>query len=218
MNLSKSSINDVLSSIRRSDVFLTNVGIDLVADKNRMLSEVFVEKNIDVNSTLATLNLLRKVSDEDLHWLLEPTASLINHIKSRYHCRHRLQLPQLISLARQVENSHQGNPSCPLGLADYLNGLHEDLLVHMEREEQILFPFLCEKKMSYVFAQVSLALHNHDQDIHVLNRINGLTNELVVPQDADEIWKELYVELAVFKADLLEHVRLENDILFERCR
>ena len=217
MNLTKSSINDVLSSISRSDVFLTKIGIDLVADKNRMLSEVFVEKNIDVNSTLATLDLIGEVSDEDLHWLLEPTANLINHIKSRYHCRHRIQLPQLISLAKQVENNHQGNPFCPVGLTGYLNDLHEDLLVHMEREEQILFPFLCEKKMSYVFMQVSLAMHNHDHDIHALNRIDELTNELVVPQDADEIWKKLYLELAVFKTDLLEHVRLENDILFEKC-
>jgi len=216
MNLSRSSLKDVLSSIRHSDIYLKKVGID-ITNSDRMLSESLAEKNIDTNTTFAALNLLNELGEKDIHWLLEPTSNLINHIKDRYHNHHRLQLPLLISLARQVELRNIENPYCPVGLADYLNGLHKDLLVHMEKEEQILFPFLSDEKMAYVFTQVSLAMHNHDHELHMLSRIDELTDGLHLPENADNVWKKLYVELAIFKADLLEHIRLENDILFDKC-
>lgn len=212
MNLSKSSIKDVLSNIRHSDVFLSRVGIDITND-DRMLSEALAEKNKNLNSILATLYLLNELGEEDIHWLLEPTANLINHIKDRYHNRHRLQLPMLISLAHQVEFEHREDFYCPIGLTDHLNNLHRDLLAHMETEELILFPFLSEEKMSYVFAQLSLAMHNHDHEIHMLSKIYELTNQLTLPENATKVWKTLYVELEVFKKDMLEHIRLENDIL-----
>lgn len=216
MNLSKLPLKEVLSCVRHSDAFLKKVGID-IANSGRTLSEALAEKNIDENSTVATLNLLSEIGDGDIHWLLEPTSNLINHIKDRYHNHHRLQLPALISLSAQVEQKNIENPFCPIGLTDYLRNLHNDLLAHMEKEEQILFPFLSDEKMSYVFTQVSLAMHNHDHELHTLSGIDELTNRLTLPESADEIWKKLYVELAIFKADLLEHIRLENDILFEKC-
>lgn len=106
-----------------------------------------------------------------------------------------------------------------IGLTDYLNNLPNDLLKHMEKEEQTLFPLLSDEKMSYVFTQISLAMHNHDHDheINMLSKINELTNRLTLPKNADQAWIKLYVELANFKADLLEHIRLENDILFKKC-
>jgi regulator of cell morphogenesis and NO signaling len=122
----------------------------------------------------------------------------------------------LISLARQVELKNIENPYCPVGLTDYLRNLHNDLLAHMEKEEQILFPFLSDEKMSYIFTQVSLAMHNHDHEIHMLSKIDELTNRLTLPENADKEWKILYFELTIFKADLLEHIRLENDILFDK--
>jgi len=210
----RSSIKDVLLNVRSSDVFLAKIGIDINADKKQTLSEVLAAKNININSTFATLNLLNEVSSADIHWLLEPTANLIEHIKNRYHNQHRLQLPILISAAKHVEFKNHENPFCPVGLSAYLNQLHDDFLKHMEKEEQILFPLLSEKKKSYVFTQVSLAMHSHDHDLHMLKQIDVLTNHLTPPENADETWKKLYSGLADFKDDLLEHVRLENDILF----
>ena len=217
MNLNNFSVNEVLSNIKNSDTLLKNYGVN-IDHKDKSLSDVLAEKNINKDSVISVLQLLNELSEKDRHWVLEPTANLINHIKNEYHNRHRLQLPILISLARTVEEKNQENPLCPLGLSEYLNELHKDLLSHMEAEEQILFPFLSEEKISYVFSQVCLAMHNHDHDIHMLNEIDNLTNNFMLPEDADETWKKLYVDLEEFKNDLLEHIRLENDILFEKCK
>lgn len=198
MNLSNYSVNDIQQS------------------KDRPLPDVLAEKQIDRVSAISTLKLFNELSETDMHWALEPKATLINHIKNKYHNEHRIQLPVLISLARQVELNNNDSQYCPFGLADYLNELHNDLLAHMEKEEQILFPFLAEEKMPYIFTQVSLAMHNHDHEMHMLNKVGELTNNFTLPGDADDAWKKLYVQLADFKAELLEHIRLENHILFAR--
>lgn len=216
MQLSKSSITDVLANVKHAGTFLEKIGV-VTTDKQKTLSEALAEKNIDVNAAIATLNLLNRVEEGDIHWLMEPTANLINHIKNRYHNRHRLQLPMLVALAEEVELNNQQNLYCPVGLAKYLNELHNDLLIHMENEEKILFPFLAENKNFCVFSQVSLAMHNHDHDMYVMGKIDEITNKFLLPEDAGETWKLLYVELKNFKDDLMEHIRLENEILFEKC-
>lgn len=216
MQLSKSSITDVLANVKHADTFLEKIGV-VTTDKQKTLSDALAEKNIDVNAAIATLNLLNRVEERDIHWLMEPTANLINHIKNRYHNHHRLQLPMLVALAEEVELNNQQNPYCPVGLAGYLNELHNDLLMHMENEEKILFPFLAENKNFCVFSQVSLAMHNHDHDMYVMGKIDEITNKFLLPEDAGETWKLLYVELKKFKDDLMEHIRLENEILFEKC-
>jgi len=42
----KSSINDVLSNIRCSDIFLPKIGVDIFVDKDKRLSEVLAEKKL----------------------------------------------------------------------------------------------------------------------------------------------------------------------------
>ena len=70
------------------------------------------------------------------------SPELIDHILERYHAVHREQLPELIRMARRVEAVHRDHPAVPTGLADLLEQAQEELLDHMEKEEQILFPIL----------------------------------------------------------------------------
>src|SRR5690606_16047582 len=81
-------------------------------------------------------------SDNDPDWRNESTGALIEHILERFHERHREQLPELIRLASRVEQVHSNKPGCPLGLAEHLWNMQQELESHMLKEEQILFPML----------------------------------------------------------------------------
>ena len=70
------------------------------------------------------------------------TDTLIDHILERYHAVHREQLPELIRMARRVEAVHRDHPLVPSGLAALLEEAEQDLLSHMMKEENILFPLL----------------------------------------------------------------------------
>ncbi len=59
--------------------------------------------------------------------------------------------------------------------------------------------------------------HEHDTAIAALYTLRTLTSDYVAPEDACESWRELWSALEEFEAEMYEHIRLENGILFPRA-
>ena len=55
----------------------------------------------------------------------------------------------------------------------------------------------------------------HDQHGEALAKLEALTNNITPPTNACNTWRALYVGLAAFREDLMQHIHLENNILFE---
>lgn len=151
---------------------------------------------------------------DDNHWRRSAPAQLISHILTRYHQRHREQLPELIRLARRVEQVHDQQALCPNGLADHLGDLQQELESHMLKEEQILFPMLRRGDRTLARGPISVMRFEHEQHNQGLDKLHELTNNLMLPSGACRTWQALYAQLSEFCTDLEEHIRLENDILF----
>jgi regulator of cell morphogenesis and NO signaling len=60
----------------------------------------------------------------------------------------------------------------------------------------------------------------NDHELHGehLATIRALTNNLTLPPDACATWKALYNGLQTLEAELMQHIHLENNILFSRAR
>ncbi len=144
-------------------------------------------------------------------------SELIEHILSRYHDRHREQLPELIRLARRVEQVHAGDSHCPEGLADHLQDMQQELESHMLKEEQVLFPMLQRGMGRQAGAPIHVMRLEHDQHGEALERLMQLTGQLTTPEAACNTWRTLYSGLQEFRDDLLEHIQLENDVLFTQA-
>jgi len=148
-----------------------------------------------------------------------PLGELVDHIIARYHEGLRRDLPPLIAAARKVERVHAGKPAVPVGLTDELEVFWAEIQSHMQKEEQVLFPMLrrgaCGPQV-YVPARVMESEH----DIHVehLARIRQLTGHLEIPAHACATWTALYRGLQHVEAELMQHIHLENHVLFPRAR
>src|SRR5690606_15759364 len=73
-------------------------------------------------------------------WDTRALPELIDFILTRYHEPLRADLPALINAAKRVERVHAAKASCPRGLAPHLEQLESELLQHLAKEEQVLFP------------------------------------------------------------------------------
>ena len=147
-------------------------------------------------------------------WSGATTDILIDHILERYHARHREQLPELIALAMRVEQVHADHQDCPTGLADHLAMMQQELLNHMMKEEEILFPMLRRAPIAHLMAPISMMRIEHEQHGQALEHLDHLTNSLSLAQDACSTWRTLYSGLGQLRDDLLQHIHLENTILF----
>ena len=148
------------------------------------------------------------------NWSGGTPDALIDHIIERYHTRHRQQFPECIRLATLVEDAHRDKPGCPRGLADHLSTLAQELECHMMKEERVLFPMLRRASVGQLLAPVSMMRIEHEQHREALDHLEYMTGDLVPPQDACRQWQALYVGLRQLREDLMEHIALENNILF----
>lgn len=189
--------------------------LDFCCGGNQPLREALAARNIDPAPIVAALNALQASTDASIDWAQKPRKELIAHILSRYHARHREQLQELIRLASRVEHVHGERPECPVGLAAHLNDMLQELESHMMKEEQILFPML-ERGFSVaqVAAPISVMRFEHDQHGEALRKLYALTNNITLPKGACNTWRALFAGLSQFNEDLMQHIHLENNILF----
>ncbi|MBW8301470.1 MAG: iron-sulfur cluster repair di-iron protein [Hydrogenophaga sp.] len=146
----------------------------------------------------------------------ERTAELIDHLRSRYHETHRSELAWLIPLAQKVERVHSAHPQAPVGLANLLECIQADLEGHMSREEAILFPLMEQNDEVVLTHPIAQMRHEHDVEARHLAALEHVTAGFTLPDGACNSWRALYTSAKKFSEDLVEHMHLENNVLFPR--
>ena len=151
-------------------------------------------------------------------WDTKPLPDLIDFILTRYHEPLRVDLPALTEAARRVERVHAKKPTCPHGLAALLEQLTAELEQHMGKEEQVLFPAIrFGRRGDLVHMPVRVMMLEHDDHGANLKRVRELATGFVPPPEACATWRALYVGLDKLEAELMEHIHLENNVLFPRA-
>lgn len=141
-------------------------------------------------------------------------ADLTRRIETRYHRRHRAQLPVLLKMAEMVEDLHATDTGVPTGLHHALTGLSREMAGQMAREEAILFPAI--RSGAGLETQAAVIRDAHKDQGRRIAEIRRLTRGLITPDGACTSWATLYAELAAFIDDLRAHMRLETEMLLPR--
>ena len=174
------------------------------------LRQAAEEKGLDVQPLVDELSALQRP------FAVPAVASvpeLVDHIVTRFHDVHRAQLPELIRMARRVEAVHQANAHVPAGLADLLEQMHAELLPHMQKEEEVLFPLL-RAGGAGATQPITVLRDEHKEHGAQLEQVALMTNDIVPPAEACNTWRALYAGLNQLRDDLISHIHTENNILF----
>lgn len=176
------------------------------------LAEACASKGLDTAAVLAELAGLQR---QDQAPDAQDPVALIDHILTRYHAVHREQLPELIRMARRVEAVHRDHPAVPAGLAALLESMEVELLEHMEKEEQVLFPAI-ENGAAGLGEPIGVMRDEHTGHGALLEQLAALTTDHTPPLGACNTWRALYAGTAQLTDDLIGHIHLENNVLFPR--
>lgn len=196
-------------------VFLKH-GLDFCCRGRRPLDEVCGEKGLDPKAVLAEISS-EDARAADLFALADkPVGEIVNFIESYYHTGLRDELPELISMADKVEEVHRNNPACPRGLASHLRTIHSAILDHLTKEEQVLFPMIRSGYRDRAGAPIRVMEQEHEDHGRNLEYLRALTRDFTAPPEACVTWKALYLRLNRLSDELMEHIHLENNVLFPR--
>lgn len=205
------SLGSLAVQIPGATAVFRKLKLDFCCGGQQSLEKACADKQLDLNTVLGEIRALQ-------HHEAAPEApapaELIDHILRRYHEVHRQQLPELIRMARRVEAVHRDHPQVPRGLADHLETMERELLEHMAKEEQILFPLLKQGGHPMVVHPIGMMRHEHVSHGEQIERLAALTTQHQPPVDACNTWRALYAGTARLTEDLIEHIHTENNLLF----
>lgn len=192
-------------------------GLDFCCHGRRPLAEACAERGLAVDGVVAEIARETATVPDLPRWDARPLAELVRHIVDFYHQRLRVELPELISLAAKVESRHAEKASCPRGLRAHLEEVNQSVLEHLAKEEQVLFPMILGGRLQLAGGPIAVMEAEHDDHGESLRKARRLTADLVPPGEACPTWRALYLRLAAFEAELMDHIHLENNILFRRA-
>jgi regulator of cell morphogenesis and NO signaling len=150
---------------------------------------------------------------------------LVDFIIKNHHSFVRKAIPELEALLEKVCDRH-GNDSLELlQIREAFLDLSEELLSHMEKEENVLFPAIKRLESEnqennsarrIIQASITEMEDEHEAAGNLVKQIRSLSSNYTPPDFACPTFQMTYQKLKEFDNDLMRHIHLENNILFER--
>jgi regulator of cell morphogenesis and NO signaling len=206
------AVGDVAAQLAGATVVFRRHKIDFCCSGGDSLAEAAAKRGVDAAAIAVELAAL-DIAPPDAP---EETAALVDHIVTRYHDVHRRELPELVKLARRVEAVHREHPLSPVGLADLLIATGDELVEHMAKEEQVLFPAMRAGFKGSLDMPIRVMRHDHDHHAETIRVLQEITHDYAPPEDACRSWQALYTGVEKLAIDLIEHIQIENNVLFPR--
>jgi regulator of cell morphogenesis and NO signaling len=153
-------------------------------------------------------------------------AELADHIEEVHHAFLRREIPRLLAITEKVARVHGASDPRLVGIRDAFRSLAEELAAHLEKEERVLFPALrrLDKEgglsgfnCGTLAGPINVMHADHEDASAALARISELADGYQPPDWACNTYQAMLDGLKEFEADLAEHVRKEEMLLFPRA-
>lgn len=157
-------------------------------------------------------------------------SELIDHILDAHHRFTYNELDRLPPLMEKVNQVHGDVHPELAKMSDLLDSMRNDLLPHMYKEEQVLFPYI--KDLEYaklngltpryppfgtVQHPIRMMMSEHDTVGDLLKEMRSTSGNFAVPVGACPSYQGLLSRLEALEHDLHQHIHLENNVLFPRA-
>lgn len=173
----------------------TRAGLDEQEIENALKHEIAHTRPAQPDVTTWSKSLLCSYIIEIHHAYVEKAIPVIRELLDTICQVHGVRHPELFDIARHFQ------------------ALADELLQHMLKEEQILFPAIRETgQVPPVPVLVMRDEHEHAGSL--IKAIRELTSHYTPPTAACTTYRLTFERLREFDRDLMQHIHLENNVLF----
>jgi regulator of cell morphogenesis and NO signaling len=224
------TIRDIVADNYRTAAVLQRFGIDFCCGGNRSLAEACRELNLDDEAVVRELDSARSAQGEVPRFNSWALDFLADYIVANHHAYLRAAMPTISAHTTKTAEVHGSRHPELIKIAAYFSGLWQELSQHMEKEEHILFPAIkglaaaeqgtgpaTPAPFGSVAGPIRVMEREHEGAGDAIHAIRALSRDFALPDDACATYRVTFKELQEFEADLLQHVHLENNILFPRA-
>ncbi|HVS33917.1 MAG TPA: iron-sulfur cluster repair di-iron protein [Thermoanaerobaculia bacterium] len=221
-----STVADLVITMPAAVNVLERLGIDFCCHGQQSVEQACTGRGITVDALLGLIESEPKPAGER-PWSNAPMTDIIRFIVDSHHRYTREAIAFLPPVARKVREVHGERHPELVEVEELTRTIAAELLPHMLKEEQILFPFIIalEGAMSAgttppmpffgtVKNPVRMMMLEHETVGEKLAEIRVLTSGYELPEGACNSYRILFEKLQELEGDLHRHIHLENNILF----
>jgi regulator of cell morphogenesis and NO signaling len=231
MNIDGRTVGELAADIPGSIRIFEAWKIDYCCGGMTPLADACEAAGKTVSEFVRALEMTAAVPDDvNRDWAKESLAGIAAHICEAYHRYTREELETLRALSEKVFGVHGMRHDELAGVLATVGDLTNDMLPHMLKEEQVLFPYVDGLEDASVSGgpaptpffgtvknPVRMMMLEHDRVGELLARMRSITDEYTIPPDACFSYRELYRRLAEFESRTHEHIHIENNVYFPRA-
>jgi len=219
----------VADDFRKAEVF-KKFNIDFCCGGKKTVTQACNDKKIDYMEVEMALNKIDSQTSSSQHnfteWKLD---FLIDYILNTHHEYVKNSIPVLLEYTRKVAKVHGAAHPEVISIANSFYEASDELIGHMYKEENILFPYIKELvtlkdkqaissncNFGTVQNPINVMEAEHETVGDIFKKIKELSNNYTPPQGACTTYKVAFLKLKEFEDDLHQHIHLENNILFPK--
>ena len=226
-------VSDIVSNDYRTVDVFRRYGIDFCCGGKWPLKTVCDTRNLDIT-------IVRRELEEATRTIQLPNTLkfdqwdvdfLADYIINVHHDYLRKALPETREYLVSFIEGHQKEFPYLGELLKIFNALCNEMIPHLDEEEAIIFPYIRQiahayhSKESYASLLVrtlrkpveNVMHHEHESVNRSLRLVRQLTDHYTLPEGACVSHKVILSKLLEIDNDLIQHMHLENDILFPRA-
>ncbi len=232
LDRASASVADIALHFPHAIEILNKYNLDYCCNGKKRFEDVCKKHNLDPEQIWIELLVTKGDSDMDKHARFETwnLSLLIDFILQNHHEYVRKSIPEIRELLDKVCNAHGEDQPALHKIRKDFNSLAEELLEHLPKEEEILFPAIkriIQQNNGFIENSVLLANldkpilameHEHESAGDLIKSIRSLTNHYTPPAFACPTYQITFKMLHEFDHDLMQHIHLENNILFPKAK
>jgi len=228
---STETIGEIVSKDYRKAQVFKSFGIDFCCGGKKTIAQACQTKGIAAEEVESALNAVKDEPSPSessyLNWKLD---FLADYIINTHHQYVKDNTEFIRELANKVARVHGDRHPEMIEVAAIFSQMADHLLLHLRKEEQILFPFIRElvhaeahsglpsgNVANGVASPIQVMEAEHEEAGEAMQTIRSLTHNFRLPEDACASYTILFKKLDEFENDLYRHVHLENNVLFPKA-
>jgi regulator of cell morphogenesis and NO signaling len=224
------TLSEIVNEKHQTASVFEHYNLDYCCKGNRTLQEVCDTKDLPVSHVLVALEKIYSTMAHEQDFNSIKLYQLADYIVYIHHNFVKKEIPRILAWLEAVSDKHGGMHPQLYKIAVLFLDISNEMKMHMEREETILFPRIKmleqrsteeipfdHPKPGYLQSHISHLQHEHLDAGKVMREIRELTNNYSLPGNTCTTFQLLDNSLKDFEIDLHQHVHLENSILFPKA-
>lgn len=226
------TIAEIVKEYNHAAKVLDRYQIDYCCGGKIKFNDICKKKNLDpvkiLNEIESTNDLIKDISFQEINnW---PIDLICDYLEKTHHRYLKEFFEVLAPKMSKLVSRHGENHPVLKEIASVMESAQYELLVHLKKEELILFPAIRKYKLAQINNQsieaapfgsiknpIQVMENEHNHEGERLEILKKLSSNFTPPEDACQTYQSVFRMLKEFFDDMHKHVYIENHILFPKA-